>query len=99
MKYWLSVVRRSRFDTFKGNLKEVDVLNAAVKARNGTEVYGITRFSDFESWELRSGTVKQRNFKNNFFASPGVPVYETTSAERMPYGETRHRLYYDAHYN
>ena len=87
--------RRERFDSFVDSLKKVDALNAEVKARNGTEVYGITKFSDFKRKELRSATIEHRDFKINFFASTGVTVYDPTSAARPPYGETRCQLYYD----
>ena len=43
---------------FKGSLQHIDVLNAAVKARNRTEVCGITQFSDFKESEMTSCTIE-----------------------------------------
>ena len=58
-KYSTPLEKHDRFESFKVSLNEVDELNASVKARNGVEVYGITKFIDFLPWELRSGTVNR----------------------------------------
>lgn len=86
MKYF-SDSERSRFKAFKDGLIEVDRLNAAVKARNGTEVYGITKFSDFNPQELSSGTIERKNFESKFFSAAEMPAYKSVRAEG-PYGET-----------
>ena len=56
-----------RFEAFKDGLSEVDGLNEAVKARNGTEVYGITKFSDFYPFQIRTGTVERKKNVVKFF--------------------------------
>ena len=81
-KYPTPLERRHRFESFKDSLNEVDVLNAAVKARNGTEVYGITKFIDFLPWELRSGAVK-RSHDLEFI---DYPSGEARSGSSVKYG-------------
>ena len=57
-KYATIKERDSRFKIFKGSLQEIDVLNAAAKASNRTEVCGITKFSDFKPWEMGRCTIE-----------------------------------------
>jgi Cathepsin propeptide inhibitor domain (I29) len=45
--------REMRFSLFKANLREIDELNAAAKAENGSVVFGINDFADLSPEEFK----------------------------------------------
>ena len=66
--------RNYRFKIFKDSLSEIDGLNAAA---NGTEVYGITKFSDLLPLEIKEGTVQREKLEVEFSAATVVLALPT----------------------
>ena len=61
---------------FKDRLKEIDELNAAEKANNGTATFGITAMSDYSPEELSSEVLtlsEDFDFGDEFSADKASP--------------------------
>ena len=85
-KYATAKDRNVRFKLFKETLKNVDKLNAATKAGNGTAVFGINAMSDLSPQEFKMeylGSVEPRGFDRLLTNVVEVEAFqgESTSAD------------------